>query len=261
MADFVLARKSRNLFGSFLHAVLNVALGLFSIAATVASASWVPGVLLVFLSKWRVFAVRPRFWWINIKANLVDYIVGLSVVLLAYFAGSNWLLAHYLLMLFYVAWLTFIKPISSNWGNLLQALLALFLGSNLAVILGAATDPVVTVLICFVLGFAACRHILVQDNISESFALPAMVSGLLAAELGYLLSYWAIVYTFGNSGIMISQLALVMTMTAFLFNYLKNSLARYDGQFRASAVALPIICVVLAILVLMFGFSEPFFNI
>lgn len=37
-------------------------------------------VILVILSKWRVLAVQPRFWLPNIKANLVDIIVGVSTV-------------------------------------------------------------------------------------------------------------------------------------------------------------------------------------
>jgi hypothetical protein len=35
---------------------------------------------LVVLSKWRMFAVRPRFWAANIRANGVDLMVGLSIV-------------------------------------------------------------------------------------------------------------------------------------------------------------------------------------
>ncbi len=33
---------------------------------------------IIVLSKWRMFAVRPRFWLANIRANAVDLIVGLS---------------------------------------------------------------------------------------------------------------------------------------------------------------------------------------
>ena len=36
---------------------------------------------IVVLSKWRMFAVRPRFWSANLRANAVDLMVGLSAVL------------------------------------------------------------------------------------------------------------------------------------------------------------------------------------
>src|ERR1700760_584270 len=35
---------------------------------------------LILLSKWRMIAVRPRFWSANIRANAIDIIVGVSVL-------------------------------------------------------------------------------------------------------------------------------------------------------------------------------------
>ncbi len=35
---------------------------------------------VVLLSKWRMLAVRPRFWPANVRANAVDILVGLSIV-------------------------------------------------------------------------------------------------------------------------------------------------------------------------------------
>src|SRR5580704_10703026 len=42
----------------------------------------------IILSKWRMFAVRPRFWPANIRANAVDLMVGLSIVLFMNHSGS-----------------------------------------------------------------------------------------------------------------------------------------------------------------------------
>jgi hypothetical protein len=41
---------------------------------------WLP-ILVIMLSKWRIFAVRPRFWPANLRANSIDIIVGISTVL------------------------------------------------------------------------------------------------------------------------------------------------------------------------------------
>src|SRR6266436_394230 len=46
---------------------------------------------LVLLSKWRMLAVRPRFWPAIIRANAVDIVVGLSAVLFIAHSVSGYL--------------------------------------------------------------------------------------------------------------------------------------------------------------------------
>ena len=82
MADYVLIRKSRNMLSSFLHVFLNLVLAIGSIYITFKTTSVVLGLVLVLLSKWRMFAVRPRYWVLNLKSNLVDLIVGCSFVVI-----------------------------------------------------------------------------------------------------------------------------------------------------------------------------------
>ena len=65
MADYVIVRKSRNIASKLVHIFLNILLGVGAVLITVLSNSPVLGILLVVLSKWRVFAVRPRYIWIN----------------------------------------------------------------------------------------------------------------------------------------------------------------------------------------------------
>ena len=86
MSDFILARKSRNIASTMVHVFMNLLLGIGAVLITLLSNSPLIGLILVITSKWRVFAVRPRYFWINLKSNLVDYIVGISTVLLAYSA-------------------------------------------------------------------------------------------------------------------------------------------------------------------------------
>ena len=82
MADFIFIRKSRNIASNAAHIFLNLMLGIGSVLITVLSGSPLIGLILVLVSKWRIFAVRPRYMWINFKANLVDIIVGTSTVVL-----------------------------------------------------------------------------------------------------------------------------------------------------------------------------------
>ena len=126
MADYVLARKSRNIASNAVHVLLNILLGIGAVLITVFSGSPLLGILLVLVSKWRVFAVRSRYLLLNIKSNLVDLIVGLSIVILSYYAGSSLMPVHFILMAIYVVWLTIIKPMSSETANLTQSLVAVF---------------------------------------------------------------------------------------------------------------------------------------
>lgn len=260
MADYIFIRKSRNALSTFLHIVLNILLGVGSILITVISGSWIFGVLLVFLSKWRIFAVRPRYWFLNIKSNLVDIIVGISLVLLAYFAGTELILVHYILAAFYVIWLIFIKPMSKETGTIVQSLCAIFLGSTAAIIASASIDSIVIVLAEFIIGYGASRHLFAQ-NTEGNFALMAIVCGLLCSETAWICHSWTIIYTFASTGIIIPQLALILTVAAFSFIKVFYSILKNDGKLKWQNIAAPTIFGILTIAIIILGFSNPIFNI
>ena len=167
MADFVLARKSRNIASSAVHVFLNILLGMFAVLLTVFSGSPALGIILVLVSKWRIFAVRSRYLWLNIKLNLVDLIVGLSIVLLSYYAGSTLMPVHIILMGIYVGWLLAIKPMSTENATFAQSLIAVFLGISASTIMTASLNAIVAVFLAFLVGYAASRHVLAQTNTSR----------------------------------------------------------------------------------------------
>ncbi len=260
MADYVLARKSRNIASSAVHILLNILLGIGAVALTVFSANPALGIILVLMSKWRVFAVRKRYIWINIKSNLVDLIVGLSVVMLSYFAGSSFLPVHLILMLIYVVWLLFIKPMSSEGANLAQSLIAVFLGISASTIMTAELDATIAILMAFLIGYAASRHVLVQTE-SENFVLTTLASGLVFAEIACLCHSWAIVYSFGETGITVPQSAIILTIFAFVYNYARQAVVRYREDFRFKNIVGPVIFGVVLIGIIVIFFSKPVFNI
>ena len=260
MADYVLARKTRNIASSAVHVLLNILLGIGSVLITVFSGSPLLGVLLVLVSKWRVFAVRSRYLMLNIKSNLVDLIVGLSIVVLAYYAGSSLAPVHFILMGIYVVWLTIIKPMSSETANLTQSLFAVFLGVSAATFLTAGTDPVVDVLLVFLVGYAASRHVLAQTN-SKDFTLTTLVCGLVFAEIAWLCNTWSIIYTFGASGIRIPQIAIILTIFAFIYNYVRQVMLRQQEDFRLRDILGPVVFGVIIIGIIVIWFSDPIFNI
>lgn len=260
MADYVLARKSRNIASNLVHIFLNILLGVGSVLVTVLSASPVLGLLLVLVSKWRVFAVRGRYLWLNIKSNLVDIIVGVSVVLITYYAGATFLPVDALLAIFYCVWLLFIKPISSEKATLAQSLIAVFLGMSAAATAAANLNAIVVVLVAFLVGYAASRHVLVQSS-DRDFTLTTLVCGLVFAEVAWLCQSWAIIYTFGASGIRIPQVAIILTIFAFVYNYARQAMIKYQDDFRFKHILGPVVFGVVLIGIIVIWFSNPIFNI
>src|SRR3982751_3266676 len=70
-----------------------------------------PALIVIVLSKWRMFAVRPRFWAANVRANAIDMMVGLSTVILMAHTDSESL--QLIAALAYAAWLLLLKPRST----------------------------------------------------------------------------------------------------------------------------------------------------
>ena len=260
MADYIFIRKSRNALSSFLHVLMNISLGVGSILITIISGSWILGFLLVFLSKWRIFAVRPRFWFLNIKSNLVDLIVGSSFVFIAYFAGTEILPVHFVLAAFYTAWLIFVKPRTSKTATIFQALCAVLFGTTAAVLTLSSFNSIFLILAEFIIGYGASRHLFVQIG-DKNFTHLSITCGLLCAETTWLLYSWSILYTFGNTGIIIPQLSLVLTISAFSFSKIFQSTLRHDGKLKFSEIVTPALFGILTIAIIIFGFSNPIFNI
>ncbi len=265
MADFVFIRKSRNKLSSILHVFLNILLGIGSILITIISSSWVIGIILVLISKWRIFAVRPRFWLLNIKSNLVDLIVGASFVLLTYCYGfqEGLLPIHFVLVALYVIWLLFIKPLTTEAGAIIQSLFAVFLGTSAAVLLSSSIDPIILVLTEFLIGYSASRHILAQSQEGNSTIL-TLTYGLIFSIAGILSSSWSILYPvhlLSSANTQIPQLALILTIATFVISKIHFSIERHDGAINRSDVFIPTIFGILAIFIIIFGFSNPIFNI
>lgn len=260
MVDFVLMRKSRNIASNLVHVFLNLLLGVTAVLVTVFSGTPLLGILLVLVSKWRIFAVRSRYIWLNLKSNLVDLIVGTSIVLISYYSGSALLPVHFVLMAVYTIWLLFIKPQSSEAANLAQSLIAVFLGVTASTFLAANTNSVVVVVLAFLVGYAASRHVLAQTA-DKDFTLTTLVCGLIFAEVAWLADSWAIVYTFGQTGIRVPQVAIILTIFAFVYNYARQAMVRYRDDFRFQNIAGPVFFGLVLVGIIVLFFSNPIFNI
>jgi len=262
MADYVLLRKGRNKLSSFLHIFLNIALAIATTAAIIISGSYVFGLALVLLSKWRVIAVRPRYWWANIKSNLVDYIVGINIAMLIFLAGTdNINVWHILLTIIYAVWLVVIKPRSEPAMTEIQAIFAIFFGAFATALWPAQTNPIFAILNCFVIGYGASRHVLMQGD-DHDINLTTFICGLMMAELGWVFFHWAIVYQLGpDTTLALPQLPIVASVLFFLFARGYKSASRHDGKIRAKDILVPTIFSVSVIAVMLLFFSVASFDI
>jgi hypothetical protein cdivTM_18087 len=260
MSDHIVLRRGRNVLSSILHVALNIALAVGSVLITWATKSPVIGLSLVLISKWRTFAVRPHYLELNIKANLVDLIVGCSFVLIAYCSGPVFLPIHLILMVLYSFWLIFLKPRSSELSANLQSLWAIFFGTTALVLISANANAIFMALGGLFIGYSAVRHVLVQGD-DKDYGIIIMASAIISAELAWLAHSWLIVYSFDSLGVIIPQLSVVMTIVAAFFSRISKSLKQNDGQLNWSEISMPTIFATLTLILILVWFSQPVFNI
>jgi hypothetical protein len=167
---------------------------------------------IVLLSKWRIFALRPRFWWPNIKANMVDVLVGVSVVGLLYLSSADFLL-QIIITLLYGGWLLGIKPKSSANGIMLQAGIAQFVALLVLFHFSTVWNELFVVLGGWAIGYVAARHV-VSNYEEPKVELWSAVWGLLVAQMSWLMFHWTVVYNLGMP-ILVPQVALIMLVLGF----------------------------------------------
>jgi len=146
---------------------------------------------LVILSKWRMFAVRPRYWPANVRANAVDIMVGISTVV--FMSSTSVGLWQIVWALAYGLWLVFLKPGSSvllvsaqAMVAQLTALMALFLIWGDAPLLGLVAASWSICYLC-------ARHFF--TSFDEPYtSLYSHMWGYFAAALVWVAGHWLLFY-------------------------------------------------------------------
>lgn len=252
--EFLKSSKRRSLLSELVYIVLNIALAIAILLVVRAIESPIPAFGLVLLSKWRILAVRPRYWFANIQANLVDIIVSLSVVVLLY-AASGALAAQLLLTALYIGWLLFIKPRSKRIFVAMQAGTAIFLG--VTALMSVSYDWIASgvVIPMWIIGYSTARHVLGSyDDVHISFY--SLIWGLLFAELGWLAYHWTFAYNIPGTGdIKLSQAALVTLAISFFAERVYGSYSRH-GAVRSNDIILPGLLSVSVIIILLAFFNK-----
>ncbi|MBP6924780.1 hypothetical protein KBE46_00515 [Candidatus Saccharibacteria bacterium] len=238
--EFIKIVRRRSFFSGVMHILLNILLVAAVWLSIIVTNSPYVAIALVFLSKWRVFAVRPRFWAANIKSNLVDLVVCLSLSLLIWLAGADYIIAQASIAAIYIIWLLIIKPRSEKLFVEIQSLMAVFTGFY-ALFSISYSWPLVAIVICaWVIGYSSLRHIM-SDSESENLEIYSMAWGLTLAELSWLFSHWVVGYAiFGISSIAIPQVSIIVTVLSFLIFTIFLS-KEDDDKIKFQEIILPVI--------------------
>lgn len=191
------------------HVLLNIVFVLFILVLIIEPIA-LPGLAaaLLLLSKWRMFAVKPRHWLANIRANLVDLGVGISIIV--FMAGTANLMTQLVWAAVYAFWLVVIKPRSSTGAVMVQAMSAQ--GLSLIALYGAYSQgPMLTLVVAtWLICYAAARHFFSSFEEIDG-RLMAHIWGLFGAQLAWVLSHWMLTYGF------MPQIALLITVVGYAF--------------------------------------------
>lgn len=143
--------------------------------------------LLILVSKWRMFAVKPRHWPANIRANAIDIIVGVSILVFMMQSGSQ--LAQICWALVYGVWLLVIKPGSQVIAVSAQALIGQFLGLTALFVQFGSAPSALLMLASWAICYLAARHYYASfdEPLTRFFAY---LWGYFGAAVVWVLSHW-----------------------------------------------------------------------
>lgn len=201
-------------------------------------------VLTIFITKWRMFAVKPRFWPAIIRANAVDIIVGVAtIVFMTHAHSAAWQLVWAAL---YMVWQVAVKPGRSVLSVTAQALVGQTYGL-MALFIGWPAAPLGLLVVgAWGVCYLSARHFL------SSFEEPYVVLyshfwGYFAAALTWLGVHWLLFYS------VVAQPTLLLTVLGFGFGglYYLQETDRLSVLLRRQ-----IVFIMVAVIVVVLVFSE-----
>lgn len=240
--------KRRTLLSETIYIALNIGLALGLMFFTRYTKSLVPGIIIVFLSHWRVFAVRARFWVANVKANALSYVVSFSYVIFLFVVNPGQadsdvlpsLITQIVLAVLFMAWIIFLKPKSKKGFVLAQSGVALFAGITAlyTVSYGWIATPVV--LFVWLVSYISAKHILSTYDEGHDILL-SLAFGLVMAEIGWLAHHWVVAYRIPFlPDFMIPQVSIIMLATGFLAFKVYDSFHQYK-KVKLNEIILPLL--------------------
>lgn len=147
--------------------------------------------LIIFLSKWRMFAIKPRHWLAHIRTNAVDIIANLSF--LTFMINSESMSMQLSWLLAYELWVLWLKPASTPLLIGLQALVGQFVGLTALYIAFQDVPLYVFVLGVALITYSSARHFF--GGFEEEYSsLYSWIWCFFATGLSWLLGHWLLFY-------------------------------------------------------------------
>lgn len=235
--------KPKKGFAHLLHLIVSAAVPIIAYVLVRMSFNQL-AILVILLSKWRMLAVKPRFWPANVRANAVDITVGVStIVFMANSPTAAWQLFWTLL---FAIWQVVIKPSRTVLMGSIQALIGQTYGL-MAIFIAWPDAPLYGLVIS---GWAVCylsaRHYL--SSFDEPYtSLYSHTWGYFAAALLWLSSHWLTYYG------VVAQPTLLLTVLGFGLGslYYLN-----DGDRLSAFMRRQIIFIMFAVVAVVLVFSD-----
>lgn len=245
--EFLKLVRRRSFVSEVVYTVLNIAFAI-ALVVVIRYTESIPLALgLVAISKWRVLAVRARYWFVNIRSNLVDIIVSVSVVLHLYTIDTANITDFRKLILLgiaaalYIVWLLIIKPRSKRSYVAAQAGIAILLGTAALFTISFNWPVSVVVIGMWLIGFSAANHIL---NTYDDETHPLFLSltwSVVFAEIGWVAYHWTIAYSLPLvTSLLIPQVSIIVVLVGFLAHKSYDSFYHHQ-KIRTSDIILPLL--------------------
>jgi len=182
--------KPKKGFANIFHVGLNIVLPF--LVFILVRISFVPLAMgLVIAAKWRMFAVKPRYWPANVRANAIDIIVGLSFVTFMVHAPSQaW---QFVWAIIYAVWLVVVKPRSAPLWVMIQAMAGQLLGLMAVYITWGRAPLAWLIIVTWGICYLAARHFLTCFD-EPLTSMLSHIWGYFAAALTWVLGHWLLYY-------------------------------------------------------------------
>jgi len=260
--EFLKLVRRRSFLSEVVYTVLNVALAIALVLVIWYTASIPLALGLVLISKWRVLAVRARYWFVNIRSNLVDIIVSVSVVLHLYNINDSTLvdstkaLVLGVVTLLYILWLLLLKPRSKRSYVAAQAGVAILLGVSALFAISFAWPASLVVAGMWLIGYSSASHILNSYDDETHPLFLSLAWSVVMAELGWVAYHWTVAYTLPFvTSLLIPQIAIITTLLGFVAYKSYDSFYHHQ-KIRMADIILPLLFTISIIAVLVFVFNR-----
>lgn len=198
---------------------------------------------LILLSKWRLVTVKPQFWWTNLQTNAIDLIVGLAIVQFMTYSTLD-LAGQLVWFVVHLAWVLFIKPMTTSTGYLVQGIIAQVLGVSALIYNLSPANSVFVLLGIWFISTLSARHILIGLPWRGYHHAFIHIWGIFSIQLAWVLLHWRIDFW------VLPRLAFIqgILLLALSLLYTLHQKNRLDAFFSRQVLISTLIIVLVALL-------------